>query len=116
METWFGGETDYGSCRKQKVLVLEKGKREWNSQRCTQGEHFLSYWLEKQEGLIFVNFCNYQGSNANILQVGRFDWDTPESALYSWKEDRQATSEQMPGSEDLLRHRRTNCSLLLEHM
>ena len=40
VEMWLKGETDPGCCRGEGTLVLEKAKKERNSQRNAQGETF----------------------------------------------------------------------------
>ena len=39
METWFGGEMDFGCSRGEETLVSEKGEREQSAQRYVQGEY-----------------------------------------------------------------------------
>lgn len=70
-ETWFGGVTDCGCCG---------GKKPWSWRKVRESGAYRSthritlsqiYCLGKQDGNIFMNFCNQQGSKAGILEVGR---------------------------------------------
>ena len=92
MELGFGGEIDH--------LVLQRqgspdcGNRQERMEHtgiCIRGTLPQSCWLGKQEGLIFMIFCNQRGSKTGALEVHGLGWDRVLKVLpYSRREGMQA--------------------------
>lgn len=66
MEMWFGGEQDSRVWRGEGAMVAGKGGGGEHTGKQRERTLPQNHWLRKPEGLIFVRFCNQQGSKTNF--------------------------------------------------
>ena len=77
---------DYGFCRGEGALVVEKGEREKHTRIYIRKTPPQSHWFVKQEELNFVSSCNQWGLKIGVLKVSRLAGVLP----FFCKEGRQA--------------------------
>lgn len=58
-----------------------------------------SHWLGKQDGLIFMSFCNQWGTKTGVLEVHQLGWEERPEGAALLLERRQASN---PGANGMI--------------